>query len=96
MPLAEGIIDSVANSNFKNQGEMPMQFSNILLNDALIAGRNMTAIREKSIARSLERMDAVNDDEVAGNGTALATAVALAQQIMKGAQTTQPETGGKP
>ena len=92
MPLSESVIDSVANSNFKNQGEMPMQFSNILLNDALIAGRNMTAIREKSVARSLERMDVTNDDEgpnvMGGNGTLIAALM----QIMKGAQTTPPVT----
>jgi hypothetical protein len=93
MPLEGSVVDSVSNSNFKNQGEMPTQFSNILLNDALIAGRNMTAIREKSVARSLERMDTTNDDEGVNAGTLNAAIVALSQQIMKGAQTTNPETG---
>lgn len=92
MPLEEGIVDSVSNSNFKNQAEMPMQFSNILLNDALIAGRNMTAIREKSVARSLERFDVTNlDEDVVPN----VTAAAIAQVLTKLAQTTRPETGGQ-
>lgn len=92
MPLDQSTLDSVANSNFKNQGEMPIQFSNLLLNDALIAGRNMTAIREKSVARSLERMDEKNSDEsgfVDGTGVTLAT---IAQILAKLAQTTPPST----
>lgn len=93
MALAEGIIDSVSNSNFKNQAEMPMQFSNILLNDSLIAARNMTAIREKSVARSLERFDTVDEGEGALNaGSANAAIVALVQQLVKTAQTTPPVT----
>lgn len=90
MPLAEGIIDSVANSNFKNQSEMPLQFSNILLNDSLIAARNMTAIREKSVARSLERFDATNLDE---DVVPQVTAAAVSQVLTKLAQSTSPETG---
>lgn len=94
MPLETGIVDSVSNSNFKNQAEMPMQFSNILLNDSLIAARNMTAIREKSVARSLERFDTVDEGEGQVNsGSANAAIIALVQQLMKGAQTTRPETG---
>jgi hypothetical protein len=92
MPLDASVIDSVANSNFKNQGEMPMQFSNILLNDALIAGRNMTAIREKSVSRSLERMDVTNDDEGANIMGANGTLIAALMQIMKGASITPPVT----
>lgn len=91
MPLEVGIVDSVANSNFKNQAEMPMQFSNILLNDSLIAARNMTAIREKSVARSLERFDVTNlDEDVVPN----VTASSIAQILTKLAQSTRPETGG--
>jgi uncharacterized iron-regulated protein len=93
MPLDASVIDSVANSNFKNQGEMPMQFSNILLNDALIAGRNMTAIREKSVSRSLERMDVTNDDEGANVSASYGALIALVQQLAKMSQTTNPETG---
>lgn len=90
MPLQEGIVDSVSNSNFKNQAEMPTQYSNMLLNDALIAARNMTAIREKSVARSLERFDATNLDE---DVVPQVTSAAVAQILTKLAQTTRPETG---
>ena len=91
MPLKDGIVESVANSNFKNQAEMPMQYSNILLNDSLIAARNMTAIREKSVARSLERFDVTNlDEDVVPN----VTASSIAQILTKLAQSTRPETGG--
>ena len=90
MPLQEGIVDSVSNSNFKNQAEMPMQFSNILLNDALIAARNMSAIREKSVARSLERFDVTDLDE---NVVPNITAAAISQILTKLAQSTRPETG---
>jgi len=89
MPLQEGIVDSVANSNFKNQAEMPMQFANLILNDAIIAGRNMTAIREKSVARSLERFDATNLDE---DVLPQVTAAAVSQVLTKLAQSTPPQT----
>lgn len=91
MPLEASVVDSVSNSNFKNSAEMPTQFGNILLNDSLIAARNMTAIREKSVARSLERFDVTNFDEDAVPNV---TAAALAQILAKLAQTTRPETGG--
>ena len=90
MPLQEGIVESVANSNFKNQAEMPMQYSNILLNDSLIAARNMTAIREKSVARSLERFDVIDPSE---NVISSVSEAAIAQVLTKLAQTTRPETG---
>lgn len=94
MPLQESVVDSVSNSNFKNQAEMPLQFGNILLNDSLIAARNMTAIREKSVSRSLERMDSTQSDELAGEGIANSLAAAIAQILTKGAQTTPPVTTG--
>lgn len=92
MALQTDVVEAVANSNFKNQAEMPVQFSNILLNDSLIAARNMTAIREKSVARSLERMDSTQSDELAGEGIAGVLATALAQGMAKVAQTTPPVT----
>lgn len=88
--IEEGIVSSVANSNFKNQAEMPMQFSNLILNDAIIASRNMTAIREKSVARSLERMDVTNLDE---DVVPQVTASAIAQILTKLSQSTPPQTG---
>ena len=95
MPLAEGVIDSVANSNFKNQGEMPIQYSNILLNDALIAARNVTAIREKGLQKGIERMDTIQEDELGLTGAGINSGLAatLAQILSKLAQTTRPETG---
>jgi len=92
MALSGDVVESVANSNFKNQAEMPMQFGNILLNDSLVAARNMTAIREKSVSRSLERMDSTQSDELAGEGIANVLAGALAQAMAKVAQTTPPTT----
>lgn len=92
MALQADVVESVANSNFKNQAEMPMQFGNILLNDSLVAARNMTAIREKSVARSLERMDSTQSDELAGEGIASVLATSLAQAMAKVAQTTPPVT----
>jgi hypothetical protein len=92
MPLEESVVQSVSNSNFKNQAEMPMQYGNILLNDSLIAARNMTAIREKSVSRSLERMDSTQSDELAGEGVAGSIAAAIAQVLAKLGQSTPPET----
>lgn len=94
MPLEQSVVDSVANSNFKNQAEMPLQFGNILLNDSLIAARNMTAIREKSVSRSLERMDSTQSDELAGEGIAATLASTMAQILAKVGQTTPPVTTG--
>lgn len=93
MPLQENVVEAVSNANFKTIGDTSSQFSNMILSQAIEGQRNMSAIREKSVARSLERMDVMNSDEgVLNNGGQLATLVALAQQIMKGAQTTLPET----
>jgi hypothetical protein len=92
MPLQENVVEAVANANFKTIGDTSSQFSNLIMNDAIMSSRNMSAIREKAIARSLERMDTVNNDEVAGNSGSLAAAVALAQQLAKVAQTTVPTT----
>ena len=92
MPLQENVVEAVANANFKTIGDTSSQFSNLIMNDAIMSSRNMSAIREKSVARSLERMDVTNNDEVAGNSSALAATVALVQQLMKGAQTTVPTT----
>ena len=92
MALQEDVVQAVSNGNFKTIGDTSSQFSNLILNDAIIASRNMAAIREKSIARSLERMDTTNDDEGINAGSSNAAIVALAQQLVKTAQSTPPVT----
>lgn len=93
MALQADVVEAVANGNFKTIGDTSSQFSNLILNDAVIAGRNMSAIREKSVARSLERMDVTNDDEGINAANTNVTLAALAQVLTKLAQSTPPETG---
>lgn len=92
MPLQPDVVESVANSNFKNIAEGPTQIHNAIMTEMLAAQRNMNTIREKSIARSLERFDVTNSDENENVMTSYGAVVAALQQIMKGAQTTPPVT----
>lgn len=92
MALQEDVVQAVSNGNFKTIGDTSSQFSNLILNDAIIAGRNMTAIREKAVSRGLERMDTTNDDEGINAGSMNAAIVALSQILTKLSQTTPPVT----
>ena len=84
----------VTQTNYENIGHAPSQISNIIMTNAASNQQNMNTMAGKVYARSWERMDHINADEgVFNNGGQIAAIVALGQQLMKGAQTTLPETG---
>lgn len=88
------IESNVPQTNYENIATAPSQISNLILTNAASNQQNMNTMAGKVYARSWERMDHLNADEgVLNNGGQFASLVALAQQLMKGAQTTLPETG---
>jgi hypothetical protein len=92
MALQESVVDAVSNANFKALAESGVHFNNLIIENAIASARNMSAIREKSVARSLERFDVTNDDEGVNASVLNATVMGYAQTIAKIAQTTPPVT----
>lgn len=98
MALDPGVVDAVTNSNFKTLAEQ------VAVNAAAHQNR-LNLIAESSIGQIVNRMNALDPTEAASVSTVvrsdlakaisdLGAAVAGIQQMMKGAQTTRPETGG--
>lgn len=96
MALSQEIIDAVANSNFKAMAEMQ-------LTNQLAHQQRLQILAESSLGTVLERMNTLDPTEAAGVSGVVASdlaevigqlsgAVASAQQLMKGAQTTPPVT----
>ena len=97
MALDQGVLDAVTNGNFKTVAEMGTL-------NALGHQNRLNLIAESSLGQILNRMNALDPSEAASiSGVVssdmaekmgeLSAAVASAQQLMKGAQTTLPETG---
>lgn len=97
MPLDAGIVDSVTNANFKAMAEMQVT-------NALQHQNRMNAIFESSIGQIVNKMNTLDPTEAASVRTVsesglakslsdLGAAVSGIQQMLKGAQTTLPETG---
>jgi hypothetical protein len=97
MALDQGILDSVTNTNFKAIAEMQTV-------NALGHQNRMNAIFESSIGQIVNKMNTLDPTESAAISgvvksdlskdiAALGAAVAGLQQLLKGAQTTLPETG---
>ena len=97
MALDQGVLDSTVNSNFKTIAEMQTV-------NALGHQNRMNAIFESSIGQIVNKMNTLDPTEAASVAgvvssdlaekvAELGTAVAGIQQLMKGAQTTLPETG---
>ena len=97
MALDQGVLDAVTNGNFKTVAEMGTL-------NALGHQNRLNLIAESSLGQILNRMNALDPSEAASiSGVVssdmaekmgeLSAAVANAQQLMKGAQTTLPETG---
>lgn len=96
MPLDAGTLDAVNNSNFKALAEA--QTVNMLGHQ-----QRLQILAESSLGQILNRMNALDPSEAAAiSGVVssdlseklgeLSAAVANAQQLMKGAQTTPPPT----
>lgn len=97
MPLDQGVLDAVTNANFKALAEQSTM-------NMLGHQHRLNLIAESSLGQILNRMNALDPSEAASiSGVVssdmaekmgeLSAAVASAQQLMKGAQTTLPETG---
>ena len=97
MPLDPGVLDAVTNANFKALAEQSTM-------NMLGHQQRLQLIAESSIGQILNRMNALDPEEAAAiSGVVssdlaekigeLSGAVASAQQLMKGANTTLPETG---
>lgn len=107
MAIDQGVLDSVAGSNFKVLSDGPAFFMNQLIADSLTNQRNVNSIREASLTAGLNRFVSYDiaegaaiskigtGNDVAAQMVALSNVVAGIQQSMKGAQTTLPETGKK-
>ncbi len=96
MALDSGILDAVANANFKAMSEIGVQ-------NALSHQHRVNVISEASLGQILERMNTLDPTEAAGVAGVVASdlaevignlsgVVANAQQLMKGANTTPPVT----
>jgi len=81
MPLDDSILAAVANANFKANAEVATQ-------NLLAHTQRLQILAEKALAKSLESMDTTQATEIDAGAL-----VAQLQQLMKGAQTTLPETG---
>ncbi len=97
MALDPGVLDAVTNANFKTLAER------VAVNAASHDHR-LQLLAESSLGQILNRMNSLDPTEAAAIGRVhrtpsgdtakdVAAAIALAQQLMKGAQTTPPETG---
>ena len=96
MALDQGVLDAVTNSNFKSVAEMGTI-------NALGHQNRLNLLAEASLGQILNRMNSLDPTEAAAiSGVVssdlseklgeLSGAVANAQQLMKGAQSTPPET----
>ena len=97
MPLDQGVLDAVTNANFKSVAEQAT--INMLGHQ-----QRLQILAESSLGQILNKMNNLDPAEAASIGTVnssdlaekigeLSASVASAQQLMKGAQTTLPETG---
>jgi hypothetical protein len=98
MPLNDSIVEDVANSDFKVVAQMGTL-------DALSHQRAMNLIRETAVGKTIEALHNISVAEGLGIAAAqrgdlsksiadLGAAVSGIQQMVKGAQTTPPQTGG--
>jgi len=95
--LDPAVLAAVANSNFKTVAEMGTL-------NALAHQNRINVLAEASLGQILNRMNSLDPEEAAAIAGVvssdlaeklgeLAGAIASSQQLMKGANTTQPETG---
>ena len=104
MPLDPSVIDAVANSNFKTMAEQVQLTAMIQAQNAASHQGRMNAITEAAIGNVVKNLTEFDTGEATAMSTILRTELApfmsalngvigLAQQNVKGAQTTPPVTG---
>ena len=103
MALDQGVVDGVTNANFKVIAETPAIVANVANQNLIAHQGHMFQIAEASIGQILNKMNGLDPAEAASISgvvrsdmgkdiAALGAAVAGLQQMMKGAQSTPPET----
>lgn len=96
MPLDESIVSAVANSNFKTNSELASL-------NAISHQNRLQLLAESSLGLILERMNTlgpveasavhqVNNSNLASKLSELSAAISNTQQMIKGAQSTPPQT----
>lgn len=104
MALNPDIVEAVIGENFKTGAGLPALVNNLLAVNAQAHNKMMDSIREVAFGELVMQRAGLDISEaVAGKKTAeadlsrsvteLNAAIAAIMQLMKGAQTTQPETG---
>ena len=97
MPLDDSVVAAVANYNFKANAERSTQNMDAhqqrlqLIAESSI-GQIVKGINSLDISEAVAQSKVANSD-LAGKVAALSAAIASNQQVMKGAQSTPPETG---
>jgi len=104
MALDPGVVDAVTNSNFKNVAEAPAFYAGLAMGDAVAHQRAVNAVREAALAAALKNfadidpleavsaLKVISGNDLAQQLSAMGSAIAQIQQLMKGAQTTPPPT----
>lgn len=108
MALDTGILDSVANSNFKTLAEAASvglaQAQSISAQNLAAHQQRLQILAESSMGQILNRMNALDPEEAASISKVeksdlakiigeFGVQISALQQMLKGAQTTLPETG---
>lgn len=106
MPVNETIVDTISIDNVKTIAEMGAQAAGLSMQNAVAHQQAMQQLQIAavgSIVKNITEMDpaqavsilkATSGNEVASQIAALAAAIGGGQQVVKGAQTTPPVTGG--
>jgi hypothetical protein len=104
MPLDESVVQSVVNANFKAIGEQPALVANAMSMSMQAHNNATNLIREGVLSEALGQRAGHDVSEASATRTIstadlartigeLSATVAGIQQMMKGAQTTPPQTG---
>lgn len=104
MPIDQGVLDSVVNSNMKTVGEAAAFYQAQAMGNHIQSQNRIQVLAETALAKSVEMLQNIDMSEaaatnkvatgndIAGQMMALLAAVANGQQVTKTAQTTPPVT----
>ena len=100
MALNPDVVESVANSNFKNVADSPAFYTGMMHADSIAHQRAVNTIREKTlinlaevdVAEAIAANKMTTGNDLGGIVASLGAAVASLQQLAKIGQTTPPPT----
>lgn len=102
--LEGAVVDSVTNANFKNLGDQPSFYAGMGMANAVSHQNRLNILAENLLSKGIKLIHEVDPTEavavnkvatgndLAAQIAALSSSVAAIQQMMKGAQSTPPET----